>query len=63
MPTCFINSIFADDIIPQMKYIADFSDHTEEIVKNLSVLNDEAISLYEKYHDNLQEAMRILSVG
>ena len=61
MPTCFMNSIFADNIVSEMKYIADFSDHTEEIVNNLSVLNDEAIRLYEKYHDNLQEAMKILS--
>lgn len=61
MPSCFVNSVFADDIIHEMKNIKNFSDHTEEIVKNLSILNDEAIFLYEKYHDNLKYAMDILS--
>lgn len=61
MPTCFVNSIFADDIINEMKNIKNFSMHTEEIVNNLAVLNDEAVSLYEKYHHNLKQAMDILS--
>lgn len=61
MPTCFCNSVFADDIIREIKNIKNFPEHTEEIVKNLAVLNDEAISLYEKYHNNLKIAMDILS--
>ena len=44
-----------------MKYIKDFPAHAREITKNLAVLNDYAISLYYKYHNDLKEAMRILS--
>lgn len=61
MHSCFVNSQFSDDILNEMKNIADFSEHAEEIVKNLSVLNDEAIGLYKKYHDNLKVAMDILA--
>ncbi len=61
MHSCFANSLFADDILSEMKKIADFSEHTEEIVNNLSVLNDEAIDLYKKYHNNLKKAMDILA--
>ncbi|MCC8102481.1 MAG: hypothetical protein LIP11_09590 [Clostridiales bacterium] len=61
MKSCFINCIFAKGIVSEMKYIDDFPAHTEEITKNLGVLNDEAIDLYEKYCDNLKEAMNILS--
>ena len=61
MHSCFANSLFADDILSEMKKIADFSEHTEEIVNNLSVLNDEAIGLYKKYHNNLKKAMDILA--
>lgn len=61
MKSCFANSLFADNILSEMKNIADFSEHTEEIVNNLSVLNDEAIDLYKKYHNNLKIAMDILA--
>lgn len=61
MKSCFVNSLFADNIINGMKNIASFSEHTEEIVNNLSVLNDEAIDLYKKYHNNLKIAMDILA--
>ena len=47
MPSCFINSIFADDILCEMRNIKDFAIHTEEITNNLSVLNDEAVCLYK----------------
>lgn len=61
MKSCFANSLFADNILSEMKNIVDFSEHTEEIVNNLSVLNDEAIDLYKKYHNNLKIAMDILA--
>ncbi|MCD7921520.1 MAG: hypothetical protein LUG27_03660 [Clostridiales bacterium] len=61
MRSCFINSAFAKDIISEMSHIKDFSLCAEEITKCLSVLNDEAVDLYNKYHNNLKEAMNILS--
>lgn len=53
--------LFSDDMLQEMKYIEDFQDNTGEITKALSVLNDEAIELYLKYKNNLDEAMRELS--
>ena len=61
MPSCFVNSIFADDITCEMRNIKDFAIHTEEITNNLSVLNDEAVCLYKEHHNNLKAAMDILS--
>lgn len=61
MHSCFINSCFAENILQEMRHIEDFAMHTKEITKNLAVLNDEAIDLYNQYHDNLKEAMDILS--
>ena len=61
MRSCFINCYFSDDMLQEMKYIEDFQDNTGEITKALSVLNDEAIELYLKYKNNLDEAMRELS--
>lgn len=61
MHSCFQNSIFADDILQEMKNIKSFPQHVNEIVKNLSILNDEAIELFENYQDNLKMAMDILS--
>lgn len=61
MNSCFLNSCFADNILSEMKYIEDFSSHTREITDCLSLLNDEAVALYEKYRNNLKEAMRILT--
>ena len=61
MPSCFINSCFAEDILSGMRGIQNFYLYAEEITRNLAVLNDEAITLYERYHDNLNEAMRILA--
>ena len=61
MKSCFMQCEFADNIMEEMKYIKDFPEHAEEITRNLSVLNDEAVDLYEKYHDNLSEAIKILS--
>lgn len=60
MHSCFLNSHFADNILDEMRYIKNFSDYTEEITKCLSILNDEAIELYEEYHDDLKTAMAIL---
>lgn len=61
MPSCFMKCKFAENILEEMKYIKDFPKHTEEITENLAVLNDNALDLYEKYHDNLSEAVKILS--
>lgn len=62
MKSCFTQCEFADNIMEEMKYIKDFPERAEEITRNLSVLNDEAMDLYEKHHDNLSEAIKILSV-
>ncbi len=61
MKSCFTESYFADDILREMKHIRNFSDHAKEITDNLAVLNDEAIDLYCKYHDNLKNAVDELS--
>ena len=61
MHSCFPNSCFAKDILSEMRYIQNFPLNVKEITDNLSVLDDEAIKLYEEYHDNLKEAMRILT--
>lgn len=62
MHSCFIDSIFAENIVREMKNIKNFSQNSKEITKCLSVLNDEAISLYQQYRNHLSEAMNILSV-
>ncbi len=61
MHSCFINSVFADNILQEMKNIKDFSLRAEEITKNLAVLNDEAIELYKLYSNDLKKAMQILT--
>lgn len=61
MHSCFLNSCFAPDILQGMKYIEDFSYHTEEITKNLAVLNDKALKLFLQYRNNLKEAERIFT--
>ncbi len=62
MSSCFINSCFADNILSEMKYIQDFPNKAREITDALGILNDKAIELYQKYSNNLKEAMNILSV-
>lgn len=44
-----------------MRKIPDFGLHTEEIVNNLALLNDEAIAIYEKHKKNAKEAMKELA--
>lgn len=61
MPSCFQNSVFADNIIGAMKKIPDFQMYTAEITFNLSLLNDHAISIYEKNANDGIEAMKELS--
>lgn len=61
MQSCFINSRFAKGILPEMKHISNFSDNTKEITKALGILNDHAVTLYQQYSTQLEEAMRILS--
>lgn len=60
MRTCFLNSRFADDIEIEMQNIEDFPLHTEELTLNLSVLNDEALAIYEKHNHDGNLAMREL---
>ena len=62
MQSCFINSCFATGILSEMKHIANFPDRTKEITKALGILNDNAVELYQKYSNQLEEAMRILSI-
>ena len=52
MKTCFPGIIFAEDIEKGIRGIPDFKQKSvrEEIVRNLSVLNDEALDLYREYY-------------
>lgn len=61
MPSCFLNSVFADDIADEMQNIKDFSLHTKELTHNLSVLNDEAMILLENCSNDTNLAMKALS--
>lgn len=62
MQSCFTNSIFAEGILSEMKHIQRFSEKTVEITSALGILNDHAVTLYQQYSHNLEEAMRILAV-
>lgn len=61
MKTCFVNTEFSDHVRSALREIKNFSQHTHEIVYNLSLLNDEAIEIYEKHHRNEKEAMQELT--
>lgn len=61
MRTCFVKTEFSDKVEHALREIEDFAQHTEEIVHNLSILNDEAIEIYEKHNCNSKEAMRELA--
>lgn len=61
MGSCFINSVFSEDVKNAMRKIPDFGSHTEEIVDNLALLNDEAIAIYKKHRKNAKEAMKELA--
>jgi len=61
MQSCFMNSVFSSQIATGLNTVPDFSRHTEEIVKNLAVLNDEAVSIYYENKSNLVVAFDILS--
>ena len=60
MPSCFANSIFADDIGVEMEKIPEFALHTEELTRNLSVLNDEALEIYYRNNKDANLAMKEL---
>lgn len=60
MLTCFPNSVFAENMKSGLEGIQNFSAHKAEITKNLTVLDEEALILYEKYKHNLKEAIDIL---
>jgi len=61
MPSCFINCIYSTQIRSGLNSISSFETTTVEIVKNLSVLNDEALDNYWKHKSNLLEAYKVLS--
>lgn len=61
MPSCFPNSIFADDIVEPMREIKSFGEHAKEITENLIVLDEQAVKLYQQYKPNLDEALKHLS--
>lgn len=61
MHSCFPNSCFASNILKEMKNIENFPQNAKEITDNLSVLDDNAIELYQHYHMNLKKAMDILT--
>jgi hypothetical protein len=61
MQSCFMNSVFSSQIATGLNTISDFSRHTEEIVANLAVLNDEAVSIYKENKTYLAVAYDILS--
>ncbi len=62
MGSCFQNTAFSEDILTAMKRIPKFRDCTKQIVFNLSLLNDHAIEIYEKYNCDGAMAMKELSV-
>lgn len=61
MQSCFIKSCFAKGMLSEMKQIQDFPRNTREITRALGILNDNAVELYQKYSNHLEEAMRILT--
>jgi len=61
MPSCFVDSAFSTQIKNGLNPISNFSIYTAEIVKNLSVLNDEALDIYRENKSNLRVAYRIIS--
>lgn len=61
MKTCFVNTEFSGLVKSALREIKNFPLHTHEIVYNLSLLNDEAIEIYEKHQRNEKQAMRELA--
>ena len=63
MRTCFPDIIFAEDIEKGIRGIPNFGQSSvrEEIVHDLGVLNDEALSIYEKHHPLVKEMFDELS--
>lgn len=61
MKSCFLNSVFSDNIITAMKRIPRFRECTRQIVSNLALLNDHAIEIYERHNRNAAKAMRELT--
>ena len=61
MKSCFLNSVFSDNIITAMKRIPRFRECTRQIVSNLALLNDHAIEIYERHNRDAAKAMRELT--
>lgn len=60
MDSCFPNSIFSSGCKNEVRYIQHFEKNVREITKCLSILDEFAIPLYAKYHDNLSLAKKEL---
>jgi len=58
--SCFPDSLFSLDIEAGLNSIKKFSNHTSEIVKNLTVLNDEAVKAFKEHRENIFEAFRVI---
>lgn len=63
MRTCFPDIIFAEDIEKGIRGIPDFGQDSvrRAIVHDLGVLNDEAMSIYEKHYPHFEEMFKELS--
>ena len=61
MQSCFMDSVFSNHVKTGLNSIRDFNLCVNEIVENLSVLNDEAVDLYNENRLNLTVAYDILT--
>lgn len=60
MRTCFPNCVFSEECDQEFLYIKEFDKHAEEITRGLSILDGNAVGLFEKYKNNLKVAMDII---
>ena len=61
MGTCFLNTVFSDNVLSAMRRIPKFRECTKEIVSNLALLNDHAIEIYKRHNCDAGNAMKELS--
>lgn len=57
MRTCFPNCVFSKECDQEFLYIKEFDKYVEEITRGLSILDSNAVTLFEKYKNNLKLAM------
>lgn len=61
MPSCFLNSVFADDIADEMQNIKDFSLHTKELIMKCSPDPDHQKELqYEFSYESEEFGKRVV---